>query len=880
MRNILLLLTIGTVITACTKTEKIIETSTAPTLEQRQASPNVKESFVKASGTTLTLKKKALGKAFLLIANSKSTTQQPQWTEHPVKIVSFEKAGGSVGLFDIGYDRAYGSLNAEKLLQTYHVVAENADDISIDIEKGLSLTGTDQTDETMKKDPIETYLKQQGIEDSKQMIDAFVKKTDIEGNALVVYQASRFRVNVETSRNIRVAKVDSEMKGTLTAEVSLDSKIEFIPYAGDKDFKVIEQGDDWSVGAFITRVLKPETEQTKALAFHWQITPQKPVRYIITGQPSAEIATVIKEGLEYWNRVAGQRLLTVELSPSQDLAPEDQTVIVRWVPLKGAAKASSQRQYNPSNGRILRGQIFIPSVWKDQTVMQENYRSVGPADKEGAERAVRAMMLDDLRRTVAHEAGHTLGLRHNFAATAVVQTPIEKIMQAMREYTQDPLGVRDYPEMTSSVMDYPMNIEDALIGHTLLSKVFAYDADFIQWLYLGKTSPSSVPDNFCSDEHIAYATEEKLTVFGCREGKEAGLPLPASLKALSDSDQNALDFVANSLLDRSVHADGKIEFPLAESLDDVSYARIFEPAAYKELANMLFSAKNKAGEELNIIASRGSITKILVSGDAAPTKTSQDVSDSLASEWQSLLGAPERRALLLPVRADGTLEMLWKDNFLTPERLQRYRTGTTFEGLRYAMTDEQFKTFVAILAPLANRTLKNKLLAAPLRLLLQKEALADALTVDKEATIEYRDWLDPKTLTTLLKPYVAQLLTSYVGLRNVGGGPGTGVFASFGRVSVPDYVMTANDLVWLQGALASSGLQLGLDTRSVITARLQSLQMALSKSGVLLDGTKPIEDLQKIFEDGVHQGRVNAEVASWARGEFAFLQTLQKIPSL
>jgi hypothetical protein len=152
------------------------------------------------------------------------------------------------------------------------------------------------------------------------------------------------------------------------------------------------------------------------------------------------------------------------------------------------------------------------------------------------------------------------------------------------------------------------------------------------------------------------------------------------------------------------------------------------------------------------------------------------------------------------------------------------------------------------------------------------------LAVDKEASIEYRDWLDPKTLTTLLKPYVGQLLTSYVGLRNLGGG--TGIFATFGRVSVPDYVMTANDLVRLQGALTSSGLQLGLDTRSVVTSRLQALQIALSKSGVQLDGTKPIEALQKIFEDGVHQGRVNAEVTSWARGEFAFLLTLQKIPSL
>ncbi|MGZ3748242.1 MAG: zinc-dependent metalloprotease [Pseudobdellovibrionaceae bacterium] len=885
--NFLKVLAVGFLIfSGCTRVEKIIEV--------RQASPNIRESFIQSNQKTLALKTSALGKVFMLVANSKTTGSQPKWIEHPIKLVTFERSGAQIGLFEVGYPQIYSSLAAQKILQTFPITSETADQLVINMEKGFTGLNSVQSFESMRPNKNQETLREAGSETSAVVKDLLVKSAEVHDDKVQVTQFSRVQRTVLMSQTRRQKKRNSETPFLAVVEDSFDTRIDLFPYIENKNFTPKEQDPDWNIGMFISRIFQDSSDHLESLTNRWDLT--HPVRYVLVGNPPQKAISYIKEGLEYWNRVVGREIVRVEVSDQLDVEPANGTVVVRWISWKDAGSAYAGSQQNPLTGEILRGQIYLPSSWLEPALMggalgstestlggsnlcevsasaAKDMEVLAEAVPHGTQQAV----LDYLRLVVAHEAGHTLGLRHHFAGTSQVKASFEEIAQAHETYRKDPLQTVTYPDFSLSVMEYLHPLDSAILGHNLMKGVLSYDKAALDWAYNGKDKPSPPVGAFCTDDHLAYANEEAVSVFGCGRFKNIGTPVIAEFGAVNTGDEEAIELDVKTLRDSSISEEGKFKLPPVDQYyQGVAAYRI--SARSSAIDNFLFSIKNeKDATEVNKILFPQEVTEILLNKGVLRGQTSAKVRDKIAEEFNQIIEAPSRKSLILPVDAQGKIDMNWAQNQLAKINLKKYQKGKTSSGVEYQLNDDEFSQLKAAIQETSRYDQKAKLVHSALRLLLDKKAVQDSLVEneasDKGLLVSYREGISESKIKDLLSPYIEQLLIQDLGSKKIADVKGQPVYGNF-------YVLDMIAFNSLKNALQNSGIALGISLSPAVAQRTQNLNKVLSSFGVSLDlGATPEEQI-KTIDDFLDRGQLDFNVAYWAKGELGMNKALLNQGSL
>jgi hypothetical protein len=121
---------------------------------------------------------------------------------------------------------------------------------------------------------------------------------------------------------------------------------------------------------------------------------RKPIVFALSSQIPARYREAVRDGVRYWNRVLGCELLQVIDAPAGVSAPNARYNVLQWVTDRAFA-STSHIQADPLTGEILHAHIFLDA-----------------RDLDGHDPGTQN---DHLRYLVAHEVGHALGLRHNFA---------------------------------------------------------------------------------------------------------------------------------------------------------------------------------------------------------------------------------------------------------------------------------------------------------------------------------------------------------------------------------------------------------------------------------------------------------------------------------
>lgn len=221
------------------------------------------------------------------------------------------------------------------------------------------------------------------------------------------------------------------------------------PYRPNPNFEPFEVKNLDHFGFYETY---PERRSGRTVLYAMKFDAKKPIVFALSSRIPAEYREAVRDGVLYWNKAFGFALLQVIDAPDGVTAPSSQYNVIQWE-THGADSSTSHIQGDPLTGEILHAHIFIHSGILNQGDL--------------------AQRSDRLRYIVAHEVGHALGLRHNFAKGPV-----------------------------STVMNYFRYEKSVRIGHDVISsatEALEYDRRVIRYVYLGEALDVDTLPPFCTD---------------------------------------------------------------------------------------------------------------------------------------------------------------------------------------------------------------------------------------------------------------------------------------------------------------------------------------------------------------------------------------------
>ncbi len=213
--------------------------------------------------------------------------------------------------------------------------------------------------------------------------------------------------------------------------------------------------------------------------------PVKPIVFYVDPATPAKWAPYIKKGVEAWQPAFEEagflNAIQAKYAPSPDQDPDwsaDDARIstIRWVP-STVANAMGPHVSDPRSGEILEADVEI--YHNVQQLARDWYwTQSGPLDPRSKTLPIPDEVMGDiLLYIVTHEVGHSLGLPHNFKASATY--PIEKIRDKdwVKKNSHVPT-LMDYARF-----NYVAQPEDGLDPVDLIPKIGPYDVFCIKWGY-------------------------------------------------------------------------------------------------------------------------------------------------------------------------------------------------------------------------------------------------------------------------------------------------------------------------------------------------------------------------------------------------------------
>jgi len=471
-------------------------------------------------------KEQALNHKLLMTAAGITVVPSPTGQAMASKVVFFERRGGSLFLFEVLDGKlTTNSLDTKKFLTEFPIVSEDENSLTVDFKKGMS-----------------TIFYKSGMggsaNDTKIVVtNSFIDKVEHRGDFLFIDQFIHYQIPGTPNNG------DWRIKFT------------FSTYKKNENFKPKESSKLEKVGYFhaypMLDVAAEETEKASKLNI-LRFDPKKQVTYHISQEVPKEYKQAVRDGVLYWNKAFGREFIKVADLPKNVSVHEPGYNIVKWVDWKTAGFAYADIQSDPLTGEILQTHVYMTSsfaiggvkrakkllkkmlakfpVEETTTPVAFGLKGFESAQKcqfhmehamaqdahiilkeleektdAESELIIHRYVSDYLREVVAHEVGHTLGLRHNFMGSTHTNITHDKWDEITKLYFLSgiiPQGI--YP--SSTVMDYTPSFSAALQGGLIRMDrgPLAYDKKAIEWGYSDDSDWEKMDfPLFCTDDHAA-----------------------------------------------------------------------------------------------------------------------------------------------------------------------------------------------------------------------------------------------------------------------------------------------------------------------------------------------------------------------------------------
>ncbi|MBT5094315.1 MAG: hypothetical protein HOM21_08740 [Halobacteriovoraceae bacterium] len=474
------------------------------------------------------------GKLFLLGVATIDGAPTPAGSGLANKLVFFEKKKHIVYMFEsLDGKLSTDSIKTKKLLAEFPVIRSIGGVDQIDFKRGMKLFFNLRS----------MYASDGGSAPTEKVLkvtNSYIDEIKMRGNSTYIRQI--VRLDVPATARSAGGNESIELRYTLT------------PYQPNPEFKLKKSSLMKKVGYFETYPVL-EAGSGKSVTPIMKFDLSKPITYSLTRNIPDQFKQAVKDGVLYWNRVFGREVLKVALLPEDASVHEPGFNVVQWLHWDTAGFAYANMVADPLTGETLQSHVYMTSVFglggirRARTYYQrylanskeepkkielgmKDFQSsklcaydysrsmkdlgsiLATVDKMTSqnkdlnpETLFKRFAEDYVRQVVAHEVGHTLGLRHNFAGslhTNIAASQFEEVFQ--RYFYNDEIAADTI--FGATVMDYTPGKTASLLGATIRHglKPLAYDSAAIEWGYTDKKLKDVEAPLFCTDSHRGKGT--------------------------------------------------------------------------------------------------------------------------------------------------------------------------------------------------------------------------------------------------------------------------------------------------------------------------------------------------------------------------------------